>query len=95
MTYDNFLSYQTNPILDISIAERIKKQLEDGKFEDATNSWSELENVISTSSNNVVIFIQFLQMSSLNHDVFKSMLFLLSDTNTILTNVIAFYSNYD
>jgi hypothetical protein len=23
------------------------------------------------------------------------MLFLLSDTNTILTNVIAFYSNYD
>jgi hypothetical protein len=95
MTYDNFLSYQTNPILDISIAERIKKQLEDGKFEDATNSWSELENVISASSNNVVIFIQFLQMSSLNHDVFKSMLFLLSDTNTILTNVIAFYSNYD
>jgi hypothetical protein len=95
MTYDNFLSYQTNPILDISIAERIKKQLEDGKFEDATSSWSELENVISTSSNNVVIFIQFLQMSSLNHDVFKSMLFLLSDTNTILTNVIAFYSNYD
>jgi ribosome-associated toxin RatA of RatAB toxin-antitoxin module len=95
MTYDNFLSYQTNPILDISIAERIKKQLEDGKFEDATNSWSELENVISASSNNVVIFIQFLQMSSLNHDVFKSMLLLLSDTNTILTNVIAFYSNYD
>ncbi|WJX50131.1 Serine carboxypeptidase-like 51 [Trifolium repens] len=36
-----------------SIAERIKKQLEDGKFEDATNSWSELENVISASSNNV------------------------------------------
>jgi serine carboxypeptidase 1 len=36
-----------------SIAERIKKQLEDGKFEDATSSWSELENVISTSSNNV------------------------------------------
>jgi serine carboxypeptidase 1 len=36
-----------------SIAERIKKQLEDGKFEDATSSWSELENVISASSNNV------------------------------------------
>ncbi|GAU35378.1 hypothetical protein TSUD_57270 [Trifolium subterraneum] len=36
-----------------SIAERIKKQLEDGKFVDATNSWSELENVISARSNNV------------------------------------------
>ncbi|CAJ2654548.1 serine carboxypeptidase-like 51 [Trifolium pratense] len=36
-----------------SIAERIKKQLEDGKFVEATNSWGELENVISASSNNV------------------------------------------
>ncbi|RDX80239.1 Serine carboxypeptidase-like 51, partial [Mucuna pruriens] len=36
-----------------SVAERIKQQLEDGKFVDATNSWSELESVISESSNHV------------------------------------------
>ncbi|KAH1220620.1 Serine carboxypeptidase-like 51 [Glycine max] len=36
-----------------SIAERIKQQIEDGKFVEATDSWGELENVIATSSNNV------------------------------------------
>ncbi|XP_061353464.1 serine carboxypeptidase-like 51 [Gastrolobium bilobum] len=36
-----------------SLAQKIKKQLEDGKFVDATNTWSELESVISESSNNV------------------------------------------
>ncbi|KAL5169824.1 Serine carboxypeptidase-like 51 [Glycine soja] len=36
-----------------SIAERIKQQIEDGKFVEATESWSKLEAVISSSSNNV------------------------------------------
>ncbi|XP_040862951.1 serine carboxypeptidase-like 51 isoform X1 [Glycine max] len=36
-----------------SIAERIKQQIEDGKFVEATESWSKLEDVISSSSNNV------------------------------------------
>ncbi|CAJ1979211.1 unnamed protein product [Sphenostylis stenocarpa] len=36
-----------------SIAERIKQQIEDGKFVEATDSWSELESVISVSSNHV------------------------------------------
>ncbi|KAK7262227.1 hypothetical protein RJT34_29790 [Clitoria ternatea] len=36
-----------------SIAQKIKQQLEDGKFAEATDSWSELESVISVSSNNV------------------------------------------
>ncbi|KAK7312617.1 hypothetical protein VNO77_36601 [Canavalia gladiata] len=36
-----------------SLAEKIKQQLEDGKFVEATNSWSELESLISTKSNNV------------------------------------------
>ncbi|KAE9616721.1 hypothetical protein Lal_00034494 [Lupinus albus] len=36
-----------------SIAQKIKQQLEDGKFVDATNSWDELEGAIITSSNNV------------------------------------------
>ncbi|OIW08527.1 hypothetical protein TanjilG_03203 [Lupinus angustifolius] len=36
-----------------SIAQRIKQQLEDGKFVDATNSWNELESAIITNSNNV------------------------------------------
>ncbi|CAL0304044.1 unnamed protein product [Lupinus luteus] len=36
-----------------SIAQRIKQQLQDGKFVDATNSWDELEGAIITNSNNV------------------------------------------
>ncbi|KAL2328531.1 hypothetical protein Fmac_021958 [Flemingia macrophylla] len=43
-----------------SIAQKIKQQLEEGKFVDATNSWSELESVISASSNNVD-FYNFLE----------------------------------
>ncbi|KAF1862527.1 hypothetical protein Lal_00024429 [Lupinus albus] len=35
------------------IAKKIKQQIRNGKFVDATNSWSELESVISASSNNV------------------------------------------
>ncbi|XP_042043088.1 serine carboxypeptidase-like 51 isoform X1 [Salvia splendens] len=36
-----------------SIAEQIKQQLEAGKFVEATESWSDLEGVISSSSNSV------------------------------------------
>ncbi|CAL0324198.1 unnamed protein product [Lupinus luteus] len=36
-----------------SLAEKIKQQLEAGQFVDATYSWSDLENLISLSSNNV------------------------------------------
>ncbi|KAL9296820.1 hypothetical protein ACSQ67_022716 [Phaseolus vulgaris] len=43
-----------------SVAERIKQQLEDGKFVEATDSWSELESVISMSSN-FVDFYNFLE----------------------------------
>ncbi|XP_057456049.1 serine carboxypeptidase-like 51 [Lotus japonicus] len=35
------------------VARKIKQQLKDGKFVDATNSWSELESLIEDSSNNV------------------------------------------
>ncbi|RDX61164.1 Serine carboxypeptidase-like 51 [Mucuna pruriens] len=45
-----------------SIAERIKQQLEAGQFVDATESWGELENEISASSNSVD-FYNFLQDS--------------------------------
>lgn len=51
-----------------SIAQRIKKQLEDGKFNDATDSWSELENQISTSSNNVD-FYNFLVDAGSGSDI--------------------------
>ncbi|KAJ0035900.1 hypothetical protein Pint_25391 [Pistacia integerrima] len=36
-----------------SLGQKIKQQLEDGQFVDATNSWSELEEVISASSSSV------------------------------------------
>ncbi|XP_057484081.1 serine carboxypeptidase-like 51 [Actinidia eriantha] len=48
-----------------SLAQKIKQQLETGKFEDATNSWSELEDVISTSSNSVD-FYNFLLDSGMD-----------------------------
>lgn len=51
-----------------SIAQRIKKQLEDGKFNDATDSWSELEDEISKSSNNVD-FYNFLVDSGSGSDI--------------------------
>jgi len=50
----SFSVLSNKPILEISIAERIKQQLEDGKFVEATDSWSELESVISIESNHVV-----------------------------------------
>ncbi|GKU93963.1 hypothetical protein SLEP1_g7512 [Rubroshorea leprosula] len=36
-----------------SISEKIKQQLEDGKYVEATSTWSELESAISISSNSV------------------------------------------
>lgn len=51
-----------------SIAQRIKKQLEDGKFNDATDSWGELENEISISSNNVD-FYNFLVDAGSGSDI--------------------------
>ncbi|GLU19278.1 hypothetical protein SLE2022_355390 [Rubroshorea leprosula] len=36
-----------------SISEKIKQQLEDGKYVEATSAWSELESAISISSNSV------------------------------------------
>ena len=38
----------------ISLARKIRQQLIDGQYVDATSSWSELEGVISRSSNSVV-----------------------------------------
>ncbi|PRQ50349.1 putative carboxypeptidase C [Rosa chinensis] len=37
-----------------SVAQLIKQQIKDGKLEDATNSWSHLENLISAGSNDVL-----------------------------------------
>lgn len=39
-----------------SIAKRIEEEIEKGEFVAATSSWSELEDVISASSNGVVLF---------------------------------------
>ncbi|KAL5582930.1 hypothetical protein UlMin_015372 [Ulmus minor] len=36
-----------------SVAEKIKQQIEKGQFVEATSSWSQLENVISSASNGV------------------------------------------
>lgn len=36
-----------------SLAEKIKQQIQEGRLEDATNSWNELERVISAGSNGV------------------------------------------
>ncbi|KAL5717051.1 Serine carboxypeptidase-like 51 [Ranunculus cassubicifolius] len=48
-----------------SLAQQIKKQLEDGQYEDATNSWSELESVITMNSNSVD-FYNFLLDSGMD-----------------------------
>ncbi|XP_031266699.1 serine carboxypeptidase-like 51 [Pistacia vera] len=48
-----------------SLGQKIKQQLEDGQFVDATNSWSELEEVINASSRSVV-FYNFLLDSGMD-----------------------------
>ncbi|ESW22132.1 hypothetical protein PHAVU_005G130000 [Phaseolus vulgaris] len=55
-----------------SIAERIKQQLEAGQFADATNSWGDLEDEISTSSNSVD-FYNFLQDSDIGSNGLNEM----------------------
>nr|AFK37897.1 unknown [Lotus japonicus] len=47
-----------------SLAQKIKQQLENGKFVDATNSWGELESVISASSNDVDFYNFLLDAGS-------------------------------
>ncbi|KAL6967132.1 Serine carboxypeptidase-like 51 [Sarracenia purpurea var. burkii] len=48
-----------------SLALQIKQQIDNGKFEDATNSWSELEGLISSNSNDVD-FYNFLLDSGMD-----------------------------
>ncbi|KAM7528030.1 hypothetical protein LguiB_031440 [Lonicera macranthoides] len=48
-----------------SLAQQIKQQINDGHFEDATDTWSELEGVISDSSNSVD-FYNFLLDSGMD-----------------------------
>ncbi|CAK9153004.1 unnamed protein product [Ilex paraguariensis] len=48
-----------------SLAQQIKQQIYDGHMEDATDSWSELEDVISSSSNSVD-FYNFLLDSGMD-----------------------------
>ncbi|KAE9620590.1 hypothetical protein Lal_00019670 [Lupinus albus] len=49
-----------------SIALKIKQQLKDGKFNEATTSWGELENVISSSSNDVDFYNFLLDSGSVS-----------------------------
>ncbi|KAJ4977543.1 hypothetical protein NE237_008323 [Protea cynaroides] len=69
-----------------SLAQQIKQQLETGRYVDATNTWSELEDVIIYSSNNVD-FYNFL-LDSANDP--------LSTTATELSTSVALkrYSTY-
>lgn len=48
-----------------SLTQKIKQQIENGEFGDATNSWSDLENVISTGSSSVD-FYNFLLDSGMD-----------------------------
>lgn len=48
-----------------SVAQEIKEQIKNGKLDDATNSWSKLENLISSSSSNVD-FYNFLLDSGMD-----------------------------
>lgn len=48
-----------------SVVKKIKQQIDAGQFGDATNSWSELENVISANSNSVD-FYNFLLDSGMD-----------------------------
>ncbi|PIA43538.1 hypothetical protein AQUCO_01900138v1 [Aquilegia coerulea] len=48
-----------------SLAGKIKKELQDGQYIDATNTWSELEDVISDNSN-AVDFYNFLLDSAMD-----------------------------
>lgn len=41
-------------VVDFSMAEKIKQQIANGKYSDATDTWSSLEGYISSKSNDVV-----------------------------------------
>lgn len=49
-----YFYFSNKPISENSLTQKIKQQIENGEFGDATNSWSDLENVISTGSSSVV-----------------------------------------
>lgn len=51
---DEILLFSNKPISENSLTQKIKQQIENGEFGDATDSWSDLEDVISTSSSSVV-----------------------------------------
>lgn len=48
-----------------SLTQIIKQQIDEGKYEAATDSWSELENVIISSSNSVV----YTNLLSIAHSI--------------------------
>lgn len=75
-----------------SMAEMIKEQLTKGEYEKATDSWSQLESAISTSSNNVD-FYNFL----LDNDMDPLSTTTISDAVSASTSaklVFGRYSNY-
>ncbi|EOY33649.1 Serine carboxypeptidase-like 51 [Theobroma cacao] len=47
-----------------SLAEEIRQQLKDGQYEEATNTWSQLESVISQNSNSVDFYNFLLDSGS-------------------------------
>ncbi|GAB2234777.1 hypothetical protein Droror1_Dr00004042 [Drosera rotundifolia] len=70
------------------VAEAIKQEIQAGQYLNATNSWSNLENLILTSSNNVD-FYNFLYDSDLDPAISAS-------TSAVLSEKLAFrrYSRY-
>ena len=50
---DNF-KLSNKPIVQCRVANQIKKQIAAGKFAEATDTWNELEDLITKYSNNVV-----------------------------------------
>ena len=61
MRIGNFQS-TNKPISLNSVAQKIKKQIQEGQYVEATDSWSELESVIARFSNNVVYFCPIMDM---------------------------------
>lgn len=51
---DELFLFSNKPISENSLTQKIKQQIENGEFGDATNSWSDLEDAIGTSSSSVV-----------------------------------------
>lgn len=53
LTSTNLLTMDAH-VVDFSMAEKIKQQIANGKYSDATDTWSSLEGYISSKSNDVV-----------------------------------------